>query len=274
MFANYVCYDNKFYEEDQPIFRLNRAMKFGDGVFETIRVISGKTKFLEFHLERMQKGLKALEISCTKGDIEVLKVCIEQLLIKNEIERGAILRIIAQRAGLGKYTPESNKVFFYLETERISEEFYSLNSKGLSLGVCQKVAIYPNQFSGFKTLNSLTYVMASKERAESSFDELVLLNHEGSIAEATSSNIFLVKGKTVFTPHLKEGGVSGIMRRVIINHLKREGFEVVETVLSLDDLTKAEEVFMTNSNTGIRWVGSYNSKRYFKKVSERLINLL
>lgn len=274
MFSNYVCYDNKFYEEDKPIFRLNRAMKFGDGVFETIRVVSGKVKYLDFHLERMQKGLTALEISCSKGDIEILKVCIEQLLIKNEIERGAILRIIAQRAGLGKYAPDSNKVFFYLETERISEGDYSLNSKGLSLGVCEKVTIYPNQFSGFKTLNSLVYVMASKEKKESSFDELVLLNQEGKIAEATSSNIFLVKDKIVYTPHLKDGGVSGVMRRCVITHLKREGFEVVETSISLEDLTAAQEVFLTNSNAGIRWVGSYNSKRYFKKVSERIVGLL
>ena len=96
MFSNYVCYDNKFYEENKPIFRLNRAMKFGDGVFESIRVVSGKTKYLDFHLERMQQGLNALEIDCSQGDIEILKVCIEQLLIKNEIERGATLRIIAQ----------------------------------------------------------------------------------------------------------------------------------------------------------------------------------
>jgi branched-chain amino acid aminotransferase len=274
MFSNYVCYDNKFYEEDNPIFKLNRAMKFGDGVFESIRVVSGKVKYLDFHLERMKKGLNALEINCSKGDLEILKVCIEQLLIKNEIERGAVLRIIAQRSGLGKYAPESNQVFFYLETDRISDNSYVLNDKGHKLGLSQKVTIYPTQFSGLKTLNSIPYVMAAKEKQESKFDELILLDPKGFLVEGTSSNLFLIKGNVAYTPHLKHGAIEGIMRRVVMNKLNFLGFEIKEISLEPSDLEEAEEVFFTNSVQGIKWVSSYSKKRYFKKVSHKLVALI
>ncbi len=271
MFSNYVCYDNKFYEEDKPIFRLNRAMKFGDGVFESIRVVSGKVKYLDFHIERMKKGLDALEINCSKGDIEILKVCIEQLLIKNEIEGGATLRIIAQRSGLGKYTPEANQVFFYIETERLSEDNFVLNKDGFNLGISEKVTIYPNQFSGLKTLNALHYVMAGKEKLESNFDELVLLNPEGFLVEGASSNLFLAKGKKIYTPDLKHGPIAGVMRRVVIGKLLQMGYEVEESSLVPSDLEQADEIFFTNSIKGIQWVASYAKKRYFKKVSTKLV---
>ena len=274
MFSNYVCCDNKFYEENKPIFRLNRAMKFGDGVFESIRIVSGKVKYLDFHLERMRKGLKALEISCSKGDIEILKVCVEQLLIKNEIEDGAILRIIAQRAGLGKYTPESNEVFFYIETERLNQNSYTLNKGGYNLGFAEKVMIYPNQFSGLKTLNSLPYVMASKELKESKFDELVLLNDSGFLVEGCSSNLFLAKGKKIVTPGLNHGCISGVMRRVAINKLIQMGFQVEQSDIVPSDLEEADEIFFTNSVQGVAWVSSYAKKRYFKKVSSKLIEQL
>jgi branched-chain amino acid aminotransferase len=274
MFSNYVCYDNKFYEENKPIFRLNRAMKFGDGVFESIRIVSGKVKYLEFHLERMQKGLNALEINCSKGDLEILKVCIEQLLIKNEIESGAILRIIAQRSGLGKYAPESNQVFFYLETDRVSEDSYLLNRDGHKLGVSKNVTIYPSQFSGLKTLNSIQYVMAAKEKQESKFDELILLDTEGYAVEGTSSNLFITKGKKVYTPDLKHGAIEGVMRRVVINKLCHLNYQVEQASIKLSDLEQAEEIFFCNSIQGISWVSSYSTKRYFKKISTTLVDHL
>lgn len=274
MFSNYVCYDNKFYEENKPIFRLNRAMKFGDGVFESIRVVSGKVKYLEFHLERMQKGLNALEINCSPGDIEILKVCIEQLLIKNEIERGATLRVIAQRSGLGKYAPESNQVFFYIETDRLSDDNYTLNRDGYRLGISQNVTIYPTQFAGLKTLNAIQYVMAAKEKAESNFEELILLDTDGYLVEGTSSNLFITKGNMIYTPHLKHGAIEGVMRRVIIYKLSQLGYEIKQTSLELSDLEQAEEIFFTNSLKGVQWVSSYSKKRYFKKISSKLIDQL
>lgn len=274
MFPNYVCYDNKFYAEDQPIFKLNRAMKFGDGAFETIRIVNGKPKYLDFHLDRLSQALKTLEIVVSSTDLEELEVCISQLIIKNEIVKGGILRVIAQRAGLGKYTPETNRVFFYLETEKMAIDNYELNKSGLKLGVSKKVRVDYTQFSSYKTLNSIPYVLAAKEKFESPFDELVLLNSKGRIAEATASNLFMVIRNTVYFPSVSEGGVAGVMKRIIVSKMDQLGISFQEKELSLSDLEEANEVFISNSIIGINWISSYESKRYFKKISSKLIEQL
>jgi len=274
MTQKYVCLDNKFYTEDQPIFKLNRAMKFGDGVFETAKIVSGKVKYLGEHLARMKRGLTALEIQCSKGDIEVLKVCIEQLLIKNEIERGGILRIIAQRAGLGRYAPEKNQVFFYLETENTKENGYQLNRKGMNIGTSKKIRLQFSEFMMHKTLNAIPYILASKEKTESKFDELLLLNEDGNVVEGTASNIFIIKNGTISTPNIAEGCLAGVMRKVIIDKIQALGTTVDETTLTIQDIESADELFFTNATQGIRWASAYGNKRYFRKLSTNLIESL
>lgn len=274
MNSSYVCYNNKFYAEDQPLLGVNRAMKFGDGVFESIRVINGESKYLPFHLERMRKGLDKLEITYSKGDLSILEVLIEQTLVKNEIEESGIVRVIAHRSGLGKYEPETNQVIFYIEVERLRERSYQLNEKGLNLGLANKIKIDLHYFSGLKTLNALPYVIAAKERANAKEDELVLLNSKNEIVEASSSNIFLVIGNKVITPSLDSGCLDGIMRRVIINKLKSKHFEVEIRNVLLQELDQANEVFISNAITGIQWIASYKKKRFFKKVSNMLIDEL
>ena len=136
------------------------------------------------------------------------------------------------------------------------------------------MTIYPSQFSGLKTLNAIQYVMAAKEKEESNFDELILLDADGYLVEGTSSNLFLIRQNIAYTPHLKHGAIEGVMRRVVINKLKQLGLEVKETSLETSDLEQAEEIFFTNSIKGIQWVSSYSKKRYFKKIASTLVEQL
>ncbi len=263
----YFCLNNKFYITNQSSLSINRAMRFGDGVFETIRLVNGTPKYIELHLERLEKSLKALKIESSKAKMEQLRVCINQLLIKNEIEKGGILRIIAFRSGQGKYLPNENTLSFYIETEPLGLNTYSLNKKGLSIGIAKDVRLVHNQFSSMKTLNSLPYVIASKEREESEYDELILLNNEGRIAEATSSNIFLVFKDKVVTPPLVEACIEGVMRKVIIGALLSQNIVLDERPINIDELMKADEVFFTNAVNGLKWVSAFHTKRYFRKIS-------
>lgn len=267
----YFCLNNKFYSKKQAALTVNRAMRFGDGLFETIRIVNGIPRYLELHIARLKNGLEALQIEFSSGKLDELRICINQLLIKNELEESGILRIIAFRAGQGKYLPNGNELAFYIETEALEEKRYSLNKKGISIGFSKQIRLTYNQFSSLKTLNALPYIMASKEKEKSEFDELILLNNEGRIVEATSSNIFLVfKGK-VITPPLTEGCVDGVMRKSIIHLLSNLNITIDERPIFVDELMKADEVFLTNSVNGVKWVGAHHSKRYFKKISHLLV---
>lgn len=267
---NYICYNNKFYAEKEAVFQLNRAMKYGDGLFESIRIIDGRPKYLDFHFHRLQKGLAVLKIDFSQQMWNEIRICLTQLLIRNEIEKGGHLRLTVFRGGKGKYTPTDNSLEYCIEVSTLDNNQYQLNTKGLSIDLSEAV-FTKSPFSNFKTLNSLPYVMASLEREEKGKDELILTNAEGGIVEASSSNIFLVMGKKIVTPSLSEGCLDGIMRRVVISKLCSMDYVVEERSVNKVELEEADEVFLTNASKGIQWVGSYGSKRYFSKLSKSLL---
>lgn len=274
MIPFFYCYNNKFFDINQASFVINRAMKYGDGLFESIRVIDGKPQFYSLHIERLRKGMEFLKIEYHQQQFEEIKVCIEQLLIKNEINKGGRIRLTLFRSGGGTYIPQTNKPYYFIETEPISVNEYQLNTRGFSIDVAEENKIYFNPLLRFKTLNSLPYVMASMEKDKKLVDELVLLNTTGNIVEATKSNIFLVFGNTLYTPLLSEGCLDGVMRKIVIQIAKQIGLKVAEGQLPINYLERADELFLSNSVQGISWVGSYHKKRYFNKVSRKLIEVL
>lgn len=272
--SNFFCYNNRFYEKGHPAFGLNRAMKYGDGLFESIRVINGDLQFLPLHFERLLGGMRFLNIEIDQSQFEEIKVCIEQLLIKNEIDHGGKVRLTVFRSGKGLYSPQTNRAAYFIEAEQLDNDSYKLDKKGINIEVAKSAKIYPNQSSRFKTLNLMPYILASIEKDQRFVDDLILLNQEGRIVEATSSNIFLVRGNRLYTPAIEEGCLSGVMRKVLIQCARNNGFTVEETNIPLDLLKEADEVFLTNAIQRIQWVASYQKKRYFNKISQKLHALL
>lgn len=274
MITNYYCNNNKFFSLNEAGFSINRAMKYGDGLFESIRVIDGELKFYSLHIDRLRKGMEFLKIEYHDKQFEEINVCMEQLLIKNEIEKGGRIRLTVFRSGGGKYCPESNKPSYFIEAEPLAENEYDLNPRGYSIDLATENRIYFNPILRFKTLNSLPYVLASIEKDKKKVDEMVLLNTAGNIVEGTSSNIFIVFGNNLYTPALSEGCLDGIMRQIIIHLAKQIGLKVTESQVPTSYLERADEVFFSNSISGISWASSYHRKRYFSKVSRKLVEKL
>jgi branched-chain amino acid aminotransferase len=273
MESKFICYNNKFYSESQAVFKLNRAMKFGDGLFETIRVVKGKLKYLDFHFQRLQQGLDLLQIEFSQLKWNEIRTCLTQLLIKNEVEEGGRVRLTAYRGGAGKYSPETNALDYFIEVEPLMEENYALNQKGLTVEIAQQ-RLFATPISHLKTISSISYVLIGLELTKRPFDDLILLNQHNRICETSSSNIFLIVGKTAITPKLSEGCLAGVMRRVVISKLISLGYIVEESEVATDKLQDADEIFLTNAINGIRWVGSYQNKRYFNKTSKLLLQQL
>ena len=117
--------------------------------------------------------------------------------------------------------------------------------------------------------------MAGIYARENKLDDCILLNEKGNIIEGISSNIFIIKGKNLITPALTEGPVAGIMRKQILRIANSIGFIIHhEKAVTIDDLLKADEVFFTNSISGVKWVLSFKDKRYYnqnvKMLNEKL----
>ena len=126
-----------------------------------------------------------------------------------------------------------------------------------------------------KNADVFLFLSAGIFNRNNGLDECILLNEKDKIVESVHSNVFLVKGKSVFTPAIDEGCIPGIIRRAIIVICRASGFHVNDQCsLSSKALEEADEVFLTDVVNGIRWAGAYKQKRYYKKTTQLLIQKL
>ena len=246
----------------------NRAFKYGDGLFESMRLMKGELKFAEIHADRLQRGMKALKIDgYSQMDAWFLKEKVAELAIRNKAKHARIRLTVYRDAG-GLYTPSQNKMGYCMELTPIDEPRYFLNGKGLIMDIFTDLPKPTNYLSNIKTCNSLVYVMAGIFKSQNRLDEVFLLNQNGFLCEAGSSNIFVWYKDHLYTPALSEGCVEGVMRQVIINIAKENNIGVTEAQISPDILYEADEVFLTNASRGVQCVMGYGVKRYFNKVSK------
>jgi branched-chain amino acid aminotransferase len=265
----YINFNGEIVPADTKLLPVtNRAFKYGDGLFESMRMLKGQLKFADMHADRLQRGMKALKIDgYSQMDAYFLKEKAEQLSIRNKSKHGR-LRLTVYRDSGGFYAPSQNKSGYCLEFTPADEPRYFLNEKGLIVDIFTDLPKPSNYLSNIKTCNSLIYVMAGLYKAQNNLDEVFLLNQNGFLCEASSSNVFVWYQNHLYTPALSEGCVEGVMRQVIINIAKKSNIPVTEAQINPEILYEADEVFLTNASKGIQCVMGYGIKRYFNKVSK------
>jgi len=270
--SKFQLFNGEFVLENKAVLQTsNRGFCYGDGFFESMRVANGKPYFVAAHWKRIQRTAEFLRIQIphllTERSFGNLVI---QLCERNKF-KNARVRFQAFRNGRGKYTPESDELGWSMSCQELPTAEYQLNEKGLRIGVCRTHRINPKPQSSYKTSNSLPYVLGGMHAQEMNWDDSLMLDSEGFIAESTNSNLFLIKDQTVITPNLSNGGVNGVMRSVVIGIAPKAGFEVKEELVSVEDVLGADECFLTNAVRGMQWVGALERKRYFKKKTGFLL---
>lgn len=269
---NYILFNDEFFNSDQAVIKAsNRSFKFGDGLFESMRMCNGKLMFAEQHADRLRAGMKALKIEgFTLLDEYFLRQKTSELQKKNKFNGNVRFRLTIYREGEGTYAPQINKYGYLLEAIPLEQPNYEINQKGLIVDVYDELTKPINKFSNYKTNNAMVYVMAGLFQKYNRLDEAIILNQDGFLCESTSSNIFVVYQNQIYTPALTEGCVAGVMRSVVLQLAKTHNYNIVEAQISPEILKEAEEVFVTNAVGGIRWVMGYGKKRYFNEVTKSL----
>lgn len=272
----YILHNDEFILANQPVLSVsNRGFKYGDGLFESMRMCNGKLMFAEQHAGRLQEGMKALKMDGGNLlDDYFLKHKTAELSKKNKYKGNARFRLSVYREGEGLYTPDTNKSSYVLESSLLAESDYQLNKKGLIIDVYDELTKQVNMLSNYKTSNALIYVMAGLYKKQRKLDDVFMLNQNGFLCESMSSNVFVVYDKQIYTPALTEGCVSGVMRSVVMDLAKSKDIDIVEAQLNPEVLKEAEEVFVSNAVGGIRWVMGYGRKRYFNENAKLLSALL
>ena len=275
--AKYICVNGEFRRAEEPfILPVNRAFRYGDALCENIHVFATEAQFLEHHYSRMVSGMNLLYMEIpfhlTLGNLAQL---ITQLLNRNKLYGGGMIRLTIFRDAGVSVTPDNNRIGFTLESHPLPHDRYELNEKGLVIDLCQDYSVNTGSLSGIKSTGSLLYVLTGLYCKRNHLDDAVLLNDMGRIAGSVCSNIFLVRGSSLFTPGLDQGCIPGVMRRVILKLSTDAGFRVNDqsslTPAVLDD---ADEVFLTNAREGIRWAGAFRQRRYYKRTAQNLIRML
>ncbi|MCO5936238.1 aminotransferase class IV [Mucilaginibacter sp. RB4R14] len=271
----YINFNGEITPADSQLLTIaNRAFRYGDGLFESMRVMKGKLKFPELHAERLQKGMKALKIDgYSQADSWFLKEKVEELARRNKIKHGR-LRLTVFRDAEGLYAPTQNKMAYCLEIQPIEEPRYFLNERGLIMDVYTELLKPLNWLSNIKTCSSLIYVMAGIYKQQNKLDDVFLINQNRYLCEANSSNIFVWYQNHLYTPALSEGCVEGVMRKVVIQLALDNNIPVTEAQINPEILNEADEVFLTNATKGIQWVMGYGVKRYFNRISKTLMDEL
>ena len=229
----------------------NRKFQYGDGFFETIIVKNRIINYWDSHFNRIQHACKTLKIDAEPD----LKSKLETQIIAKCNASKTRVKIQFWRSGEGKYAPDKNELEFDIQVRENKTPFFSTKNK---IGFCVSSKVIPSPFSSFKCF-LLPYIIAGKEKLESSKDDLILLNDNDEIAECISSNIFWMKDGKLYTPSLNSGCLDGVMRKQIINQHK-----VIEGLFQKEELQKAGNIFCTNV-TGIT---------QFKKIGNQQLKLI
>ena len=253
----------------------NRAFRYGDGLFESVRVVKGKVVGLDAHLDRLFKGMEALKINKPADyAFSFFNTRIEQLIVKNEIDGGGRVRICVYRDNGGYFTPNNHFPLFTIEALPYEDATFQLNQVGLTVDIYPDMRKAASKVSAFKTASSLPYILAGLYAQERDWDDCLLQNTKFDIIESTNSNLFIVSNGVLYTPGLESGCVGGTMRMRIINLAIDNGIRVYESNITPQNLLVADELFLTNAIAGIRWVSSYKTKRYFHNTATQLVELL
>jgi len=253
----------------------NRAFLFGDSVFETLRIINNKIIFWEDHYFRLMSSMRIIRLDIpddyTPDFLEQNILKLHKIVSKNGNSR---IRINVFRFSKGKYTPENNKSSFIISCDQISSSEFKINNSKYVIDLYKDYYLDNQLISSIKTNNKIINVVASIYAKENGLNNCVLLNKDKMVTEFINSNIFIIKNDQIFTPTIKSGCLNGVLRKNLINILKKSSYLISEKDISTFDLTQSDEVFGTNVIQGLFCVSNYRNKIYSNNQTKQIIKLL
>jgi branched-subunit amino acid aminotransferase/4-amino-4-deoxychorismate lyase len=253
----------------------NRAYSYGDGLFESIRIMHGRAINMDAHMQRIQAGAKALKMRLPANyTVDFFTKQFDELISKSGISEGGRIRLSIDRLGGNTYSPDTNETAYFIEVYPVENSIFGLSGKGIEVDLYQDIRKVKDALSNFKTKNGLLYVMASISAKEKGLDDMLIQNEKGQILESSHSNIFMVSNGVLYTPSLSEGCLAGTMRMQVINVALKHQLKVYETSILPSNLLVADEVFLTNAVRGITWVGGYRTKRYMNTIARKIVTYL
>lgn len=243
-----VFLNGKFVPEEQATVSVfDRAFLYGDGLFETMRVVNGKPFRWWDHMERLRKGGDFLGIKIPFGCKSLEKFAAE-LIAQNKMTDALMRLTVSRGVGPRGYSPKGADKPTLVMTMHPAPNKPALPWK---LHIASQRLPASDKLAQFKTANKLAQVLARAEADAAGADEALLLNTDGHVVEGASSNLFWIEGKTVCTPPLTDGLLAGVTRAVTMEICQSLSLSLAERAVTPEQLRRADGVFLTLSSIGV-----------------------
>lgn len=227
----------------------DRGLNYGDGVFETMRVLEGRIRLERYHLERLAEGLKRLQIAAPP------KAALDREMRRcaRTINSGILKLLVTRGSGSRGYRPSglerTRRILIATPAPRAIEAGHPTR-----LRVCAYILADQPQLAGIKSLNRLDSVLARCEWRDARIFDGLMRDSKDNLVCGTMSNLFMRRGARLLTPKLERCGVKGVMRRWVMQEAARIHLEVIERAVTWSDLRAADEVFVSNAVVGLKSV--------------------
>lgn len=271
----YIFYNSSIVSNKKPYIHIkDRGFLLGDGIFETLKYLNGRIVFFDEHYIRLCNSANFLSIPMLYNEKELKEICLK-LIEKNKLhDSTASIRITLTRgSGLrGIKIPEKQHPTL-LVTALSHTDSYDYHPTVMITSIMR------NQYSPIvkhKTLNYLEPILARKEANSKGFDEGIMLNIDGYIAESSIANIFFIRDKEVITPPCSCGILPGIVRNKVIYLCKKNNISIVEKNILPADVFDMDEAFHTNSLIDIQAISTINEKKFLvgnSTATNKIFNL-
>lgn len=230
----------------------NRAINYGDGLFETMLVVGGRIPLWDLHFQRLNESLKRLNLQSLDQSLLHDKIL---SLVNDDCRYIAKLVVFRDDSKRG-YSSQSSKVQFYITLNP-----YNKSEEGDHLTVSSVQLSKQKQLAGLKHLNRLEQVLAAQELKDSQYSDAIMLDHKHNVVETISKNIVLIKDNKLFTPNLNKCGVYGVALR----WLQAQGFEINWKKIEFHSLQKYDGMMVCNSVQGFTAIAHIDHKVTFQQ---------
>ncbi|MFL2848204.1 MAG: branched-chain-amino-acid transaminase [Coraliomargaritaceae bacterium] len=264
--------------EDAKISVFDHGLLYGDGIFEGIRLYNKCIFKLEEHLIRLEMSAKALMLNIPMNREELAKAVCDTCKA-NELENGYIRLVVTRGVGnLGLSIKNCNQPQIIIIADNIQlypKEYYEKGLKIITVPTRRNnsAALPPM----IKSLNYLNNILAKIEAQNLGYQEAIMLNDQGYVAECTGDNIFMLKDGVLYTPKIASGSLKGITREVVIDIAKELNIELVETEMTRYDTWIADEIFLTGTAAELIPIVEVDSRKIGNgqpgKVTEQFLDV-
>jgi branched-chain amino acid aminotransferase len=271
LLMSFINVNGVILKNDEAVIRLDDySYRYGDGLFETMKMVNGVILKKELHFARLFRGISFLHY---KLPGVITEIFLEQEIItlckKNNCLGKSRIRLSVSPGHGGLY--DNDDIFSYaIECSQLGESAGELNENGLVIDIFPSAKKSCDELSTLKTASHLVYAAAARHAKEKKLNDCLVLNVHERICDSTIANIFWIKDRKIFTPPLAEGCIAGVMREFLLKRMVNEEWRMEEKECSVTDIEEADEIFLTNAIREIEWIGGFRGKSYSNSTIKQL----